>query len=240
MPRSHGIVLHRLNYNDRSDIMCVYTRDHGAVSFLVRRATRGRGGKQTAALGALTLIDIEWEEHGAASLQRPQEMTLWQSWTTLPYHPHKAAMSLLLAEFLYRALRSEQANTALFDYMCNALQWLDMAERDFANFHVVFLTHLTRYLGFQPNLEDWHEGTYFDLRTACFVEIPPMHHDYLQPGEASQLPLLLRVDVRSMSRLQWNGQFRNRALRLLAYYYRLHLPEFPEVRSIDILTEVFS
>lgn len=240
MPRSHGIILHRLSYNDTNDIMTVYTREQGAVSFMVsKRRGRGRSAAVAAMLPPLTLVEVDWEERGS-SLQRPRELAVWHSWTTLPYHPHKAAMGLLLAEFLYRALRSEQANAGLFDYVSSGLQWLDEADTGYANFHVVFLTHLTRYLGFQPNIDSYSEGACFDLRTACYVPAPPLHPDWLSPLEAQQLPLLLRVDVRSMNRLQWNGKWRRRALTVLAQYYRLHLAEFPEVRSIEVLAEVFS
>jgi hypothetical protein len=32
---------------------------------------------------------------------------------------------------------------------------------------------------------------------------------------------------------------RNRILELLLHYYRLHLPEFPELRSVQVLQELF-
>ncbi|MBO4906179.1 MAG: DNA repair protein RecO C-terminal domain-containing protein [Bacteroidaceae bacterium] len=230
--------MNRLHYNDQSDVVSIYTRQRGTVGFMVRRSRRGKAGSSEAALGALSMVEVVWDEHGGG-LQRPKELSLSHSWSSLPFHPHKTAMVLLLAEFLYRALRSEQANESLFDYLTNGLQWLDEAESGYANFHVVFLTHLTRYLGFQPNITGWRENSYFDLQTACFVDSPPAHDNWLSPVEASQLPLLLRVDVRSMSRLAWNGRWRRRALTVLARYYRLHLAEFPEVRSIEVLAEVF-
>ena len=236
--RSEGIILNRIHYSDKADVVTVYTRQQGSVGFLVRLSSRGRTSGNAASLGVLSLVEMVWEERGSG-LQHPKEMSLAHSWSSLPFSPYKTAMGLLLAEFLYRALRSEQANEALFDYITNALLWLDEAEKGFANFHVVFLTHLTRYLGFQPNIGGWHDNSFFDLQTACFVDTPPAHNDWLTPDEARQLPLLLRVDVRSMSRLAWNRMWRRRALTVLARYYRLHIAEFPEVRSIEVLADVF-
>ena len=66
--------------------------------------------------------------------------------------PSKLAIGLFVCEFLYHALRDEQRNEPLFDYVRTSIEWLDGRERDFANFHLVFLMHLSRFLGFYPNL----------------------------------------------------------------------------------------
>ncbi|MCR5843395.1 MAG: DNA repair protein RecO C-terminal domain-containing protein, partial [Oscillospiraceae bacterium] len=45
-----------------------------------------------------------------------------------------------------------QQHDHLFDYIQDSMQWLDMAEKGFANFHITFLIHMSRFLGFYPNL----------------------------------------------------------------------------------------
>ena len=72
-------------------------------------------------------------------------------------------MALFLAEFLYRAIREEAENRPLFAYLQHSVIWLDECREGFANFHLVFLMRLSRFLGLYPNLEDYHTGDYFDL-----------------------------------------------------------------------------
>ena len=62
---------------------------------------------------------------------------------------------MFLAEFLYRALKEEAPNEPLFAYLQHSIRWLDECEgRSFANFHLVFLMRLSRFLGLYPNVDD--------------------------------------------------------------------------------------
>ena len=149
-------------------------------------------------------------------------------------------MGLFLSEFLSHALRSEQENGPLFDFLTSSLHWLDEADRRFANFHVVFLLHLSRFLGFMPNADDWEPGAFFDLQAASFTLSRPLHPFYIDAEESSLVSKFLRMDYRSMRAVGLNGAARRRTLQLIILFYRLHIPEFPEVRSLEVLSDVFS
>jgi DNA repair protein RecO (recombination protein O) len=164
--------------------------------------------------------------------------------------PSKLAIALFIAEFLYHALKDEQTNTPLFDYIRSSIEWLDNRQDHYANFHLVFLIHLSRFLGFFPNLskeerskegsnEIRGEGVYFDLRAATFCTTPPPHHDYLMPEEAGHIALIMRMDYATMHLFRLTRAERNRILEIVEHYYRLHLPAFPELRSLPVLRELF-
>jgi len=158
---------------------------------------------------------------------------------SIPFHPHKLAISLFMAEFLYYALRSEQRNELLYDYLESSILWLDGQEGRFANFHLVFLMRLSRFLGFYPNLEHYQTGDYFDLRDSVFLPLPPIHRDFLYPEEAEKVQLMMRMDYPTMHLFQMSHQERNRLLEVVLIYYRLHLPDFPEMKSVEVLQELF-
>lgn len=239
MKSSHGIVLHTIRYNDTQFIVNVFTEQAGMVPFLLRSRVRTGGSRQAARWQPLALVEVAWEPHELHALQRPTEFGLWQPWTSLPFHPHKMAMALCLGEFLSHALRHEAANPLLFGYIVQSLQWLDTSETHFANFHVVFLLRLTQFLGFYPNVECWHPGSFFDMRSATFVDGRPPHPNYINPEEAALVPKFLRMDMRKMKAVGLNGAIRTRALSLITEFYRLHVPEFPDIKSIAVLSEVF-
>jgi len=48
------------------------------------------------------------------------------------------------------------------------------------------------------------------------------------------------MDLRSMRAVGLNGSIRRRALEVVTEFYRLHVPEFPVPRSIEVLAEVFA
>lgn len=147
---------------------------------------------------------------------------------------------MFLSEFLCRALREETENRPLFAYLQHSVVWLDECRGGFANFHLVFLMRLSRFLGLYPNLEHYAEGDYFDLQAACFTSLRPQTHShYIGPQEAARLRRLMRMNYETMHLFGMSRAERARCLSVINDYYRLHLPDFPELRSLEVLKELF-
>ena len=99
---------------------------------------------------------------------------------------------------------------------------------------------LSRFLGLYPNLEDYHSGDYFDLRSAGFTPLRPQAHpDYIGPEEASRLTGLMRMNYETMHLFAMDRSERARCLTVMNEYYRLHLPDFPVLKSLEVLKELF-
>ena len=105
------------------------------VPFIVPQSRIGRNGIKASAWQPLALVEVAWQPNVKTALQRPKELSLWQPWRTLTIEPRKTAMSLFLSEFLYHALRREQENRPLFEFVTNALSWFDERDDQFVNFH---------------------------------------------------------------------------------------------------------
>lgn len=215
----------------------MFTRQQGRQAFIVSLPKTSHGRLKKQYFQPFTLLNIECDIRPQQQLQRLRDASILLPLPTLLGNPTKLSISLFLAEFLYHALRDEQQDEPLFDYIMSSLQWLDSREQDYANFHLVFLIHLSRFLGFYPNLEEQTESGkhYFDLRAATFCSIPPLHHDFLMPEEASMLLLMMRMDFPTMHLFRLNRQQRNRCIEVALQFYRLHLPDFPDLRSLEIL-----
>ncbi len=108
-----------------------------------------------------------------------------------------------------------------------------------ANFHLVFLLHLSHYLGVRPNFEGYAEGCYFDLQSGRYCTLHPQHSHVLEPAEAALLPKLMRMKYATASRFAFTRGQRRRLLDAINEYYSLHLPSFPGLKSLDVLHEVF-
>ena len=234
-----GIVLHSLKYNDTSNIVHVYTRENGRVSFLVKIPKSRKAGVRPILFQPLAMVDLEVDFRTNASIHRIKEAKTAYPFKSLPYHPFKSAIAMFLAEFLYRALREEQSNEPLFAYLQHSILWLDECEERFSNFHLVFLMRLSRFLGLYPNLDFYQDGCYFDMLNACFTPSLPKGGTYLNPDEASRIRLLLRMNYDTMHLFKFNRMERIRCLTVINDYYRLHLPDFPQLRSLDVLHELF-
>ena len=73
-----------------------------------------------------------------------------------------------MAEFLYHATKSEAQTALLHNYIEAGLLWLDSSTGSFANFHLVFMIKLTRFIGFYPNTDGFKEGSIFNLTNRLF------------------------------------------------------------------------
>ena len=240
--KTRGIVLHTLRYADSKVIVTMFTERHGALSFMVRVPHSRRSVMQSVLLSPLSLLEVDVDYQEKAQLQRLIDVRVDEPYQSLPYNPMKQTIALFLAEFLYYSLREEQENPELFAYLLNSLLWLDMQQQSFANFPLTFLIRLSRFLGFWPNVAtvSQEEVQYFDLLEAEMKTVQPPHGSYLKPEEAAFVPLMMRMDFATMHLYQFSRQQRARLMQILNDYYRLHVPHFPELKSMAILREVLS
>lgn len=239
LEKTRGVVLHVIRYDDRSMVVDIYTESRGNVSFWVKMPASRKAASRSVRYIPLAMLELDFDFRPSAGLQRIKDARYDYTYLSLPYHPLKSAVGLFLVEFLYKVLKNEVANAPLFAYLTNSLQWFDRSERGYANFHLVFITRLTRFLGFYPNVEDYREGDYFDMLNACFVHERPLSAACLGPEEAARIPVFMRMNYDSMRFFAMNRQERMRYVEVLNDYYRLHIPDFPELKSLDVLKEVF-
>lgn len=239
-----ALVLRTLKYNDRLLVADLYTESRGRLSVLVALPRGGgrRVGAQAPLFRPLALLEVQLGGRPGARLRRVSEARACPPLPAVATDPPKSSVALFLAEFLCRALRLPEADAPLFAYLRASVCWLDACpSARVANFHLVFLLGLSRFLGLSPNLDECRPGLCFDLQEGCFL--PPSlaggRPHALSASESALLPLLARLRFPTMHLLALSREQRRRCLSLLVEFYRLHLPDFPPLRSMEVLWEVF-
>lgn len=233
------LIFHALRYSDDQLIVEGLARNYGRVSFVVRISHAPRAKVRHVIFQPMAVLEVQWEEKPRAKLMRPIAARVSQPWSSLHTSPIKAAITLFLAEFLLQVCRHEQSGELFFDYLLHSLTWLDTAEEGFANFHLLFLMRLAQFLGIAPNTSDTGLP-FFDLMAAEFVSRAPAHAYYIYGDEARAFEQLLRMNFSTMHLFQLTRMQRNRILELILTYYRLHIPSLPELKSWEVLREIFT
>lgn len=233
------LIFHALRYSDDQLIVEGLARNYGRVSFVVRISHAPRAKVRHVIFQPMAVLEVQWEEKPRAKLMRPIAARVSQPWSSLHTSPIKAAITLFLAEFLLQVCRHEQSGELFFDYLLHSLTWLDTAEEGFANFHLLFLMRLAQFLGIAPNTSDTGLP-FFDLMAAEFVSRAPAHAYYIYGDEARAFEQLLRMNFSTMHLFQLTRTQRNRILELILTYYRLHIPSLPELKSWEVLREIFT
>lgn len=241
------IVLSTLKYSEDKIIVNALSRSAGRVTLLVRVAHTQRAAVRHTLFQPLAVLEVQWEASPRTTMFRPKAARTAIPMLGVQSDPVKASVAMFLAEFLSHITRSEFDGGLLFDYIVYALEWFEAAEKDYANFHLVFLMRLTRFLGIDPRLDrdDVYteaNGTalpYFDLQEGSYARTQPAHTYYIKGEDAAALPTLWRMNFGTMHIFRLSGTQRSRILSAIVIYYRLHLPGIPELKSLDVLRAVF-
>lgn len=238
---TEGVVLGVLKIAGGQQIVTAYTSANGRLSYIMRTPRSRKSPVSMSLLQPLSMVQIVGDVRPGATLQRITSMSCTCPYRSIPSDPYKSAMTLFLQEFLMRSVREEgQPNSALYDFITTSMRWLDAAVDGYSNFHIAFMLRISAFLGLQPNTSHYVRGYCFDLQEARYVPPPPQADAYCLTGaEAAAVGTLMRMNLSNMHRFLFSRQQRRRILSVVNDYYRLHIPDFPELRSLQVLHEVF-
>ena len=150
-----------------------------------------------------------------------------------------ALEAIIRTEILFRVVKETEPDSRLFEYLFESIQLLELSDKGVANFHLVFLLRLLHYLGIYPNVESYVAGSCFDMLNGVFVDRIPMHRHYLNRQESVVFARLLKISFENMSLYSFSRQDRVSVINRILEYYRLHLPDFPEIKSLSVMQSLF-
>ncbi|MBQ9287800.1 MAG: DNA repair protein RecO [Bacteroidaceae bacterium] len=238
LKKTKAIVLFTLKYNDSSLIVHTFTEEDGRMSFWLRIPKNSKAKVKNVLFQSLSILelDIDVSKHGLSHIKEARPISPFNS---IPFDPLKLSVAIFLAEYLSKVLREETQNKSLFAYLEYSIRWLDGTKEIPANFHLVFLMRLSRFLGLYPNLENYHQGDFFDLENGCFVSTQPIHGQFVHGQQAKHILTLMRMNYTTMHLFKMNRVERNEILDMLLKYYSIHIPGSADLKSLPILKELF-
>lgn len=235
-----GIVLDITRHSDRMSIVTLFTRSRGRVAFLSPVGSGKSGKLRQARLQPMSILEAEVNYRQTVELQRLGAFSLREVWCDLYFDPVKRVITLFLAEFLNRLLRATMPDENMWDYISNSLCLLDRMHSGTADFHVAFLSSLLSFAGIQPDGAAYKPGYFFDMRAGAFVAVKPPHNDFLGGDEARFAALLSRITYSNVRILRLNGNLRREIIEKLLRYYSIHFPGTANLRSLDVIHDIFA
>jgi DNA repair protein RecO (recombination protein O) len=235
--KTKGIVLTSLKYGD-SDLIVKCLTEQGMRSYMLKRIIGSKSKKiKLAYFQPLSLLELTANHNQKGRLNSLREVRASYLYGSVATDIRKQSIALFLAEVLASAIREEESDSSLFEYVEAALIWLDTHDR-IANFHLLFLYRLTRFLGFYPDSKHF-EQEYFDLVEGSFSKSRPIH-PFLEKEKLALFRTLIGINFDDVVRLGWNSDKRQALLEILLTYYEFHLPGFTKPRSLNVLKDVFN
>ncbi len=236
--KTEGIVLKNIRYGDHAFIVTMYTRELGIKSFWFRRKMGKNPVK--ALLAPLSQLQMVTNIRKDEKILTPVEISLVLQYRTLYQDPVKSSMVLFLAEWLQKVLKEEEANHHLYQFIADSLLEIDRQEHLHPSFHLSFLFHLTRFLGFLPDRSHYQTGDCFDPEAGIFKPAD-LHQPLCIASDISRwFYELSGIPVDQYQLFKTDRQTRNLLLDVLIRYYTIHLPGFGEVKSLPVIRVLFS
>lgn len=234
--KTKAIVISSLKYQEKSLIVKCFTLSDGLKSYFVRDAFSScRGNQKIAYFQPLTILEIEAVHKNKGTLEQFKEIKIDTPFQSIPNDISKSTMALFLSEMLHHAIREEEKNEALFNFLESALQWFDH-HNEIANFHLILLLEITKYLGFYPDISET-DFPYFDKREGVFTLFPSSNS--LTEHETKLFKKLIGLAFDN-DKKTFHVTERQILLKILIEYYSVHLDGFNKPKSLEVLTAVFS
>lgn len=239
LEKTKGIIFRVTKFSESSLVVKVFTEVFGMRTYMVRGVRKKKSKTPMNLFQPLSILDMVVYEKAGRDIQQVKEVKAGHIFSTIPYEMSKTSMVIFLNEVLYKAIGEEETNESMFQFIFQSLRYLDEADEKFYNFHLWFLSHFTRFLGFEASdnfaanqpIFDMQEGRYTSLKLPEAISIhPPLSALFYQ----------LNRDKSFGSELIISREQRKLLLEKLHQYYQFHLPNFSELKSLQVLTEVMS
>ncbi len=237
---TEGIVLHFIKYGETSVIATVFTREFGRQTYIANGIRSRKSKNKAGILQPLFLIDLEAYQKKSRDIQRIKTIKSNRVYQNIPYDITKSTQAIFLAELLYKTIHEEESYIELYDFIKHSLLYFDLMDEGYSNFHLYFLLRLTEYMGFMPDTTKIGFEGWFDLRKGAIVPFEPPHPMFAHKEATEYIIQLSRLKINELGQLKISRNMRDYLLTVLLDYYQLHFDNLGEIKSLNVLKELFS
>lgn len=237
---TEGIVLHSTKFGESSVIVTVFTKESGRQSYMVNSSRSRKAKNKAGLLQPLFLVELEAYHKQSRDIQQIKNIKSQTVYQNIPFDIVKSTQAIFLSEILHKTIYEQESYEEMFNFIKHSLLYFDLNEEGKSNFHLFFLFRLTEYLGFLPSTEKTCFEGWFDLKKGVVVSYEPSHPLYASKEVTSYLQKLALIKINELEILKIPKKIRNSLLVVLLDYYRLHIENMGEIKSLKVLQEVFS
>ncbi len=232
-----AIVLQAIKHGDKKCILKLFTKDHGTISVVAHVGNSPTSKVRASGVLPLSLVDVELIIKQNKELHQLTEAKCYYVSNGLSHSISKLSIAQFLNEILIKTLKEQGANEHLFEFIETCIKYLNDSEENYVNLHLYFLSELSKYLGFEPQNNYSASLCYFDCREGKFSGLSLTMPLGLNASDSKLFSEFLKINSLKVNidHLQ-----RKILLEILLAYYKLHIPAFNEMRSLEVLREILA
>lgn len=235
--KTEGIIFQNIKYADKKSILKIYTKDYGLVTCNAIISSAKSSKTKPAFVSPLSQVEICFTNKQNRDVQQLTDIRLLTVYKNIHLNYNKLAISQFLIEVLNKCIKEENGNIKMFDFICETFNTLDNCEKEVSNFHIYFLFDLCHYLGINPLNNYSIQSCFFNTLEGRFSESAlsfPMGFNQAQ----SNLFLRLFPEFRKEEVFKKNEK--TELLDCLIAYYKMQISGFSDLKSYQVLKEMFN
>ena len=243
--KTKGIVLKNVKYGETSLVVTMFTELFGVQTYIVNGVrTQKKTGSKAALFQPSSILEMEVYHNDQKAIHRIKEYNWNYLFKNVLSDVVKNSIAMFMIELLQKTLKQPEQNIDLFYFCEDALQQLDDAPPAIAaNFPLFFSLQLTQFFGFRfanpENALDTEQDIFLDLQEGVFTAERPSHNYFIEKEEALITAELLKImQPHELNQVKLNHHKRRELLLKYMDYYTLHIQDFGQVRTLQVLHEV--
>jgi len=240
--KTKGIILRTIPYGETSVITTAYTELFGVQSYIVKGVRKGSKTSQgkSSYFQPAAMLEMEVYHNELKNLQFIKDYQWGYLYEHIFYNVVKNAAAMYMIELLQRCLKQPEANPELFYLVEDSLTQLDKGNDALtANLPLYFTLHFATELGLRMHGEYSPQTAVIDLREGAFVQNIPQHGFYLTDDLAKATSAINNIMFyNDLEAIPLNRAARRNLLHAYLQFFTLHIQDFGELKSLQVLQEV--
>tara|TARA_B100001758_G_scaffold247879_1_gene268049 strand:+ start:30365 stop:31072 length:708 start_codon:yes stop_codon:yes gene_type:complete len=167
--KSRAITLTYIKHGDSSIIAKLFTEKKGLQTFIVKGVRSKKPKNSISFFEPLKQLRINARHKPKSSLQYLDEIRLENNIVALKKNMYNIFTSVFIAEVSSKILQENETNQALFAFLWGTAKTLSFENKSNANYVLVFMLNLSRYLGFYPSTSEIQKP-FFNLERGVFSD----------------------------------------------------------------------
>lgn len=234
--KSEGIVLQNIKYADKKSIIKIFTKQHGLITFFAVTGKSPNSKIKSTGVLPLYQIELSYIYKQNRDVQQLTESAILYVYEKISSDYSKLAIAQLLNEVLIKTIKEQIPNEELYMFVVNTYKWLNEAKQGFNNLHIYFLAEHSKYLGFEPHNNYSEVNCYFDVREGKFSSVGLSFPVGFTKEQSLLFAKILSSDILEA---QLSRRERNTMLECLLALYKIHVTGFNDLKSFEVLKELF-
>ena len=238
LKKEAGIIVRSFKYGESSLILDILTAEFGLKSFIIQSVRKQKSRISPTSVQLLASVDIDYYFKEDTELYQLKEIKTNELWISIYSDMRKMSMGMYVAELTKKIVNKYENHEDVYTLLKQVLYKLEHSDHCWS-LHLWYTIQLKSLSGFSLLRTTLDDDQYYDIRSGQIQLVKPFHGYYFDQNMLAILKEIESMEIEHIELLTIGKQLKNVLLENLLEYFKMHVHNFTEVKSLDILKTVF-